>query len=243
MRNWIFTLVLLALTCTAAGAQDQDTTIQGFRFRLAMNYSDFNYGSEFIRSYLPTEKYFLFETGGSGGLGFMLGMAYTRKMTERIALTAGTSFSNFSYQIDGRVRDRNPQYPFEPNEPVEVKGAARYNYLGIDLSAQFLLGTGKWNRLYLEPGISGLIYLSNSRKYDVHFRDSPVTEIIQESDESSNFRAILPALNLAIGYRIPLNQVVSLSPFFQYQHSLGGVVNDALNPQIINLGVDAHMWF
>ena len=214
---------------------------QAIQLRLGFNYSDFNYGYEFIGPVLNQNNYQFFQAGGNAAMGFEFGFSYLRPLNSRFQIGGGLYYTNFTYKIEGEVSD--PINPPAPDDPNALNGLVNYNYLTLEAKLNYLLGTKDNNRFFLQPALKGHLFLNNKRISDVSFPDTPVKEIIRDNDDDTDYNAFLPSIALGAGYHLPINSKVSITPIVQFEYMLTPVTAGELNPMAFHFGLDINLWF
>jgi hypothetical protein len=237
----LFIILLFSISVNAQTQKIQNAL--GLNFGL--NYSDLNYGTEFMEEYMPKMDYLLYSAGGDADYGYYTGILYTRKLTSHLLIDLGAAFQKLGYKIEAEVNDLNPNVNRPPSSSIPISAVGALNYYFYDLNATFEYSFSRYvnQGFYLKAGANYLMHSKTAWKLDVVFED-------QSEGSDTDFTKItepeyngLLFVDFGLGYHIGLSEKISISPEVNFSYGLNGLVDEELAPTIIRAGISIRRWF
>ena len=235
-------LFMSFFTVTTVQAQEAKN---GAGIILGVNYSDVNYGGEFLSQFLPKDDYLSLSSGGDSDYGFDIGLNYQFAISDKFSTRVGMMYSVLKYQIEGNVSQRDPSVtrPPSPDIPIEAEGVVSYSFLNIPLTLDYSFNQNPNKGLFVFASANAMLRLNTKWNLDVTYED------MSEGTEDDMSGIIEPDYNalwfvgLGAGYHIPLSDQISLTPSFSMKYGLNPLVDGGLEPTLINLDVTFYRWF
>ncbi len=240
-----YSLLFLLMCFFAVSSIQAQEAKSGAGIILGANYSDLNYGSEFLSQLLPVDDYLSFTSGGDADYGFDIGLNYQLAISSRFSTSIGMVYSSLQYQIEGSVSERDPSVTRPPSSdiPIEAEGAVNYTFLNIPLTLDYSFNQNPNKGLYVFASFNAMLRLNTKWNLDLTYED------FSEGEEDDMAGILEPDYNalwfvgLGAGYHIPLNEQMSLTPSLGFKYGLNPLVDGGLEPTLINLDVTFYRWF
>ncbi len=231
--------VLHTLTVQAQEAKNAAGLIFG------ANYSDVNYGTEFLEQYLPKSDYLIFSASGDAHYGYDIGANFTQTISNKFSASLGVIYTALEYKIDGSVSDLKPEFTRPPSStiPVSVDGVMKYTFLNIQLGLNYSFNQTPNQGLFLTATFNSMFHLNTNWYLNV------INEDLSEDVDKAITGIDQPEYNtlwfvgLGVGYHFSLGENLSLTPFLGMKYGLNPLVDGTLEPTITNLEVSINKWF
>lgn len=233
MKNFLFAILFLSLT--SLSAQTKKLNLDA---KIAANYSDLNYGSEFVASFLNNPDYNALFTSGDSDFGLQLGLGLSYELSSKSKIRGALNYHRYNYKIDGQLVDLKTTVnrPLDASIAVSVDGKVNYSFLGLEVAYLYSFKKQDTDGFFISPSISYLLNLKTDWNVDVR------SETASTSEHKDLKQVVDPDINnlligqLELGYTVLLNRY-SISPSVAMAYGMNAVHDDALNPTVFTLGL------
>ncbi len=239
--RFLFLFIALIFTTSSKAQEAQN----GFGIIVGANYSDVNYGSEFLDQYLPLGDYESFSSSGEGFYAYDVGLQYSRVISNKFSTSLGLIYSVLNYKIDGEVSNLKPEVMRPPSSliPVSVDGVVKYSFMNFQLGLNYSFNQTASNGLFITATLNSMLPLNTNWYLNVINEDqSEQTDKDITGMEQPDYKTLW-FIGLGIGYHIRLGENLSLTPAASMKYGLNPLVEGTLEPTVINLEVTITRWF
>lgn len=241
--KYVFFLIFL-LAAISAQTQEQEYK-NAVGLTVGANYSDVNYGSEFLSQYLPKDDYLFYSASGDAHYAYNFGATFTRSLSNKFSASIGLIYTVLEYKIDGSVANQKPEItrPPSPTIPISVDGVVKYSFFDLQLAANYSFNKTPNKGLYVLATFNTLFHLNTNWYCNVVYEDlsegvdKNITGIDQPDYNTMFF------VGLGAGYHFMLSDILSLTPQVGMKYGLNPLVDGTLEPTLVNFEVTLNRWF
>jgi hypothetical protein len=243
MHGFKLLLIFVAILYTSTAHAQQAKNAAGIS--AGANYSDVNYGSEFLYQYLPVQDYNSISSSGEGFYAYDVGLNYSRVLSNSFSLSVGLIYSVLNYKIDGEVTDLKPDVmrPPSPDIPVSVDGVVKYSFLNFEAGLDYSFNSTINRGLFLSFDVNSMLHLNTNWYMNVVNEDQSEWTDKNIADTQQPDYNTLWFIGLGAGYHIRLGEDHTLTPLIGFKYGFNPIVDGTLEPTVINLSLALNRWF
>ena len=231
MKSILIILISL-LTFTLMG---QEPGKNFFELSIGGNFSDVNYGSEFVTDFLNNEDYASRSSGGDTGGGYHVNLGYIRSLNYKNELRFSTGYTQLGYAIEGEQTDFNTGNfrPFSPEIAVELEGTVHYHFWNFALDYVYHFKSSQSNGFLISNGFSYLLNTGTSWTTDL------VLETGGRGMQNNLDLISTPMVNdlwfyqVELAYQLGLNSSYFLTSGISAGLGLNSINEDTISPQVL----------
>lgn len=239
-------LPIIFLLLLSASLMFSQTNPNAFKIRAGANYSDMNYGMEFVSEFLPRDEYKSFTAGGTAGTGYYFGAGLSRQVSNHFELFSNLDFARYTYAADGDVANLDPAIsrPVQSDIPLAVDGKIFYSFANFDLGVNYYFSKQPRQGFFLSAILSGQFLLNKKWKMDVEYEDGSIGESSElPTIDGVEYNEFLTSLGVGIGYSIPVGNRFDLVPLVEFRSAPKGIVDNNLAFTTFHFGVEGKYRF
>ena len=243
----VLCLFLLFMVNNSAKAQETESSKFALEVRGGINYSDMNYGTEYLRGLLPTDDYTTYTVIGEGTDGYSLGIGGSWMINNRFEGVVNLDYVRFSYKGTSTVVDEllNPQSSNpRPEVPILLASVIDYSYLNMEIGIRYSFSEDLTKGLFAGASISNMLHLNTDwSDFRVWYEDRrfSANEDFTDSQDGLAFNDLL-FLGLNVGYKYKITDRLSIVPLIDFRYGLNSVAETTESipsPLVINFQAQA----
>jgi hypothetical protein len=222
------------------------TIPNAFKIRAGANYSDMNYGMEFVSAFLPRDEYQSYTAGASPGTGYYFGVGLSRQVSSHFEFFTNLDFARYTYVADGDVARLNPTIsrPLQSDVPLAVDGKIFYSFANFDIGMNYYFSKQPRQGFFLSAILSGQFLLDKNWKMDVAYEDGSFGESTElPTIDGVEYNEFLTSLGVGIGYSIPIGNRFDLVPLVEFRSAPKNIVDNNLAFTTFHYGVEGKYRF
>lgn len=100
-----YLLSFCSLSCSYLFSQEQSKNY--YELRVGGNFSNVNYGREFVTDFLNNEDYASRLSGGDIGAGYQINLGYIRALNPKNEIRLSSGYTELGYDVEGEQSNFN----------------------------------------------------------------------------------------------------------------------------------------